>query len=159
MVETALNFQDENPIGKIVSVDASRVLISQTEDLVARAGVGNLVAIQGDTQSEFLIGMIERITRSPQDEVVDEEVAELYEDEVSIGASVADNIIRALLIGTYRATRGDMPDCFKRGMDSFPRIDRCCYCLEGENLQRFLELLGSGLSKEERLEVGHCTMA
>ncbi len=43
---------------------------------------------------------------------------------------------------------------FKRGADSFPQIDRECYVIEAANLQRFMGILGAGLSEPERLKLG-----
>ena len=155
MTEFALVFQDENKIGRVASVDTSRVLIAvDNSTLLTRIGVGNLIAIQGSTEREFLIGMTERVTRAVKDEFM---VDEIDGDEIEIGVST-DDMIRAVLIGTYRTVHGELRDHFKRGADTFPQIDRHCYYIEGANLQRFMGLLGTGLSAEERLQLGRFVM-
>ena len=59
-----LTFDAPSKLGKVVSVDTSRVLIAvENAALLPRAAVGSLVAIQGTTAQEFLIGMTERVTR------------------------------------------------------------------------------------------------
>ena len=59
-----LTFDSPNKLGKVTSVDTSRVLIAvENAALLPRAAVGSLVAIQGATAQEFLIGMTERVTR------------------------------------------------------------------------------------------------
>ena len=65
MSETpVLTFGQPNRLGKVASVDTSRVLIAvENAALLPRAAVGSLVAIQGVTAQEFLIGMTERVTR------------------------------------------------------------------------------------------------
>jgi len=53
-----LLFADEQKLGQVVSVDTSRVLVSvDNADLMPRTAVGSLVAIQGTTAQEYLIGM------------------------------------------------------------------------------------------------------
>ena len=65
MTETALYFDDDNILGSVVSVDTSNVSISiDSPDLITTVAVGDLVAIQGSTEVEFLIGITERTTRS-----------------------------------------------------------------------------------------------
>ena len=60
----ALTFEQSNRLGKVASVDTSRVLIAvENSALLPRAAVGSLVAIQGTIAQEFLIGMTERVTR------------------------------------------------------------------------------------------------
>ncbi len=62
--DTVLNFDSSNRLGRVAAVDTSRVLIGvESPTLLPRAAVGSLVAIQGMTASEFLIGMTERVTR------------------------------------------------------------------------------------------------
>lgn len=67
--------------------------------------------------------------------------------------SPADHM-QAFVIGTYRTVDGEKTDTSKRGADSFPQIDRDCFIIEGSNLQRFMGILGAGLSDDERLKLG-----
>jgi len=154
MTDVALQFQDDNKLGKVASVDTSRILITVENPLLfIKVGVGNLVAIQGSSEREFLIGITERVTRSLRDEIEDE----IDDDQITIGTAT-DDMIRAVLIGTYRTVHGDKANYFKRGADSFPQIDRSCYCVEGANLQRFMGLLGEGLAENQRLQLGRYVM-
>ena len=153
MTQAALEFQSEDRIGKVSSVDTSKVLIDvEDPKLMTRIGVGNLVAVRGATEREFLIGMTERVTRSlregmPDDAIEDKEV-------ISLGAQPED-LIRIVLVGTYKTVSGSENDAFKRGADSFPQIDRDCFLIRGGNLQNLMNLLAADIPEEEQLALGH----
>lgn len=153
MSKAALTFVDTDIIGRVSAVDTSKVIIDvEDPSLVSRAGIGNLIAIRGATETEFLIGLTERITRTVREQFLDDDDAD--DDEMQLGP-VAEDLLRVMLVGTYRTVHGDRTDVFKRGADSFPQIDRQCYLIEGGNLQRFMGLLGSDFTEDERLQLGH----
>lgn len=149
----ALQFKPDDCVGRVKAVDTSRVLIEvQDPSLITRVGIGNLVAVRGATEREFLIGMTERVTRSLRESMLDEDEGDGTELPIT---PQPEDIIRVVLVGTYRTVEGDRRNVFKRGADSFPQIDRECFILDGGNLQRFMGLLGSDLKEEERLQLGH----
>lgn len=153
MADEILIFEEADRIGKVASVDTSKVLIdAEDQNLVTKIGIGNLVAILGATEREYLIGLVERVTRSLRDELIDEGGDDL--DVVEIGPSPSD-LLRIVLIGTYRTVQGDNKHVFKRGADSFPQIDRQCFLIKSGNLQRLMGLLASGLEEHEKLQLGH----
>lgn len=153
MTELALRFSTSDRLGRITSVDTSRVFIDvEDPSMLTRVCVGNLIAIKGSTEQEYLIAITERVTRSLRDEILDDD--ELEEDELYLG-SIPDDSIRAVLIGTYRTVEGEKKNVFKRGADSFPQIDRSCYFIESTNLQRFMGLLGTEYSEKERFNLGY----
>lgn len=152
MTEAALQFAEEDKIGRVASVDTSRVAIDVTNSvLLTRIGIGQLVAIRGATEREYLIAMTERVTRSIRDELPGPD-----DDDADGGllAAVPTDLIQGVLIGTFRTIEGDRRNTFKRGADSFPQIDRDCFVIEGGNLQRFMGILGAGFSADERLKLG-----
>lgn len=150
MTGPALEFTENDQIGRVAGVDTSRVAIDVTNsEMLTRVGIGQLIAIKGATQAEFLIGMTDRVTRSLREELPDPEGG----DFGSLTVSPADHM-QALVIGTYRTVDGDKTNTFKRGADSFPQIDRDCFVIEGGNLQRFMGILGAGFSDDERLKLG-----
>ncbi len=153
MTNPILQFVDTDKVGRVASVDTSKVLITVDESsIVTRISVGNLIAIKGTTEREFLIGLTDRVTRSMREEMLEEESES--KDIIELNPQPED-LIRVVLIGTYRTVDGDKKDVFKRGADSFPQIDRECLLIQGSNLQRFMSLLGAELSPEERLQLGH----
>lgn len=150
MTGPALEFTENDQIGRVAGVDTSRVAIDVTNsEMLTRVGIGQLIAIRGTTQAEFLIGMTDRVTRSLREELPDPEGGEFG----ALTVSPADHM-QAFVIGTYRTVDGDKTDTFKRGADSFPQIDRDCFVIEGGNLQRFMGILGAGFSDDERLKLG-----
>lgn len=149
----ALQFDSDDRIGSVKGVDSSRVLIEvQNVSLITRVGIGNLIAVKGTTEREFLIGLIERVTRSLREAVLDDDDGDFT--EVSLAPSPED-IVRVVLVGTYRTVDGDRSNVFKRGADSFPQIDRDCFVVDGVNLQRFVGILGNEIPEEQRLQLGH----
>ncbi|WP_409517527.1 ATP-binding protein [Citrobacter braakii] len=150
MTSPALKFTENEQIGRVAGVDTSRVAIDVTNsEMLTRVGIGQLIAVKGATQAEFLIGMTDRVTRSLREELPDPE-----EDESGMLTVSPSDHMQAFVIGTYRTVDGDKTDIFKRGADSFPQIDRECFLIEGVNLQRFMGILGAGLPDEERLKLG-----
>ena len=148
-----LTFDAPSMLGKVASVDTSRVLIAvENAALLPRAAVGSLVAIQGTIAQEFLIGMTERVTRQLREQTAQPDPMAPTTLAVEV---VPDDSLRAVLLGTYRTIEGTVRNRFKRGADSFPQIDRDCFLIEGGNLQRFMGLLGKDLDETQRLELGH----
>jgi hypothetical protein len=150
---SALQFTDIERLGKVVAVDTSRVTIDVSNSvLLTRLGVGNLIAVRGSTEREFLIAVTERVTRSMRDEL-SEELPEDGEDAVLV--STPTDLVRGALIGTFRTVDGEKKNTFKRGADSFPQIDRECYVIDAVNLQRFMGILGADYPENERLKLGN----
>lgn len=148
-----LAFDFPTKLGKVASVDTSRVIIAvENASLLPRAAVGSLVAIQGTTAQEFLIGMTERVTRQLREQTAQPDAMAPTTLAIEI---VPDDSLRAVLLGTYRTIEGTAHNRFKRGADSFPQIDRDCFLIEGGNLQRFMGLMGKDLDEAQRLELGH----
>lgn len=153
MSTPSISFQDSDRIGRIAAVDTSRVIITaEDHSLLTRSGVGQLVAIRGATQQEFLIGMVERVTRSLGETLLWDQP---NPDGTIPTESEPDDAVRAVLIGTYRTVDGDKTDVFKRGADTFPQIDRDCFLISGGNLQNFMNLLNREVPADQRLELGH----
>lgn len=148
----ALQFTAAELLGKVAAVDTSRVSVDVSNSvLLTRIGIGNLIAIRGSTEREYLIAITERVTRSMRDELP-EELPD-GEDE-SMLTSIPTDLVRAALIGTFRTVDGEKKNTFKRGADSFPQIDRECYVVDAGNLQRFMGILGAEFPENERLKLG-----
>ncbi len=147
----ALEFDGDSKLGKVASVDTGKVLIDvDNSTLLTRVGVGNLVAIQGPTAAEYLIGITDRVTRTISEGLEENPVEDT---ELTLMPTPTDALV-AVLVGTYRTVDGDKKNTFKRGADAFPQIDRECFFIEGPNLQRFMGLLGAELPEKERLKLG-----
>lgn len=152
MSEAALEFKDEDLLGRVAGVDTHRISIAiDNPTLVTRIGVGDLIAIRGATGQDFLIAIVERVLRSLAQSIPD--LSDADDDDLPIEIGPVDSV-RATLIGTYRTVDGSETNTFKRGADTFPQIDRETYTVEGGNLQRFMGLLGEGFKEDEKLKLG-----
>jgi len=148
----ALQFAEADLLGRVSSVDTSRVAVDVSNSvLLTRIGIGNLIAIKGSTEREFLIAITERVTRSLSDALPEELPTDGEDTPLT---AVPTDTVRGALIGTFRTVDGEKKNTFKRGADSFPQIDRECYVVEGANLQRFMSILGADYPPNERLKLG-----
>lgn len=153
MTNAALQFQDGDRLGRVAAVDTSRVLISvENHQHMTTIAVGNLVAIQGRTTAEFLIGIVERATRSVSEKLLFEEAEK---DGLIPQGEAQEDFIKVVLIGTYRTVDGSLSNTFKRGADCFPQVDRDCFYVSSKNLQQFMNLLSMKVEEKERLILGH----
>lgn len=152
MTSAALQLAETDLLGRVSSVDTSRVAVDVSNSvLLTRIGIGNLIAIKGSTEREFLIAITERVTRSMSDSLPDDLPTDGEDFPLT---AVPIDTVRGALIGTFRTVDGDKKNTFKRGADSFPQIDRECYVVEGANLQRFMGILGADYPPNERLKLG-----
>lgn len=150
-----LQFDKNDLIGKISAVDTSHAIINvSNSSLLTRVCIGNLIAIKGSTEQEYLIAIIERVTRNINDDL--SSAFSMDDNDIPIVSTQVD-AIRSALIGTFRTVSGEKKNIFKRGADSFPQIDRECFIIDGANLQRFMGILGSDYPLEERLKLGTFT--
>ena len=153
MTEAVISFKEEDRIGRVAAVDTSRVLISvDSHQHMANLAVGNLIAVQGRTAREYLIGLVERATRSVTERLLTDDADAA--GNIPLG-EVQEDQIKVVLIGTYRSVDGEQSNTFKRGADAFPQIDRNCYWITGVNLQGFMNLISQNVEESERMCLGH----
>lgn len=152
MKDTTLVFDEGSLLGHVTAVDTSRVYINvENHSLLTRISVGNLAAIEGNTSLEYLIGIIERVTRQLAEEAL---IAEEDADgNIPIQETQRD-VVRLILVGTFRFRDGKRRNTFKRGADSFPQIDKTCHIIESQNLERLMNIMSAELPAEKRLALG-----
>jgi DNA helicase HerA-like ATPase len=148
-----MSFESAEPIGRVMSVDTMRVFIDvRDHELLKKVMVGNLIAVQGATGHQFLISIVERITRLPADAL---EVSEEAADDTAPQGEGIQDTIRAVLVGTYRSKEGTAGPSFKRGADSCPQIDQPCHLITGANLTAFMGVLSQDVPTEKALCLGY----
>lgn len=153
MSAMVMSFDSEQPIGRVMSVDTMRVFIHVDDHEALKAVmVGNLVAIRGATGHQFLIAIVERITRLPEDT---DEPTDVGDDDTVPRPEELRDTIRAVLVGTYRSKEGDAGPSFKRGADSCPQIDQSSFLIRGTNLTSFMGVLSQEVSSDKALRLGH----
>lgn len=152
MTDPALDFPREAALGRVFRVDTASVWAEALDhERLTRIGVGSLIAFQGSNPSEFLVGMLDRVTRDLQEEALLDEIGP--DGDVPVEIRQRD-LLRVVLLGTYRAVDGIRKNTFKRGADSYPLVESLCWVIDGVNLQRLMGLLASQLEPEKRLRLG-----
>lgn len=153
MPSECMSFEGFEPIGRVMSVDTMRVFIHVNDhEMLKKVMVGNLIAVQGATGHQYLISIVERITRLPADVMP---AIDLGEGDTVPEPPELQDTIRAVLVGTYRTKDGNGGPSFKRGADSCPQIDQPCYLIEGTNLTAFMGVLSHDVPAEKALSLGH----
>ncbi len=119
-IQPALQFSDADIVGRVVSVDTSRVAIDVSNSpLLTRIGIGNLLAVKGATEREFLIAVAERVTRSLREELPTPE--EDQGEELALETVPAD-LLRAMLIGTFRTVEATRRTCSSAARIAFRKL-------------------------------------
>lgn len=153
MTKITLDLQAGTILGRAFRIDTGSVWAEATDhEKLTRVSVGSLIALRGSNASEFLIGVLDRVTRDAQDEAL---LDELDDSGVVPVKSSQRDLFRVVLLGTYRKVEGEKHDTFKRGADSYPQIDASCWAIEGSNLQALMGLLAQQLEPEQQLKLGH----
>jgi hypothetical protein len=146
--QSVLDFAPEGALGRVFRVDTGSVWAEALDhELLTRVAVGSLIAIQGANASEYLVGLLDRVTRDVYEDVDADEEGDLPEAKQR-------DLMRVVLVGTYRTVDGDRVNTFKRGADSYPLIDASCWAISGSNLQRLMGLLSQKVDPERRLNLG-----
>ena len=150
-------FDASHALGRVRAVDTRRVdvQVNSDEDL-RKARVGQLatIALPGAIE-EWLIGIIERVVKTP---ILEEPTTSEFESdedaiEVSLQREVVLNTVRMSLVGTVGLSRNNEPQ-FSRSLVQVPEIDGMCYTLRDAQLQAFMALLSAAGNAEGSLEVG-----
>ena len=112
MTTSSLEFDPETALGRAFRIDTASVWAEAVDhELLTRVSVGSLVAFQGASSSEYLIGVLDRVTRDLQEEALVEEPGD--EGEVPLETRQRD-LLRVVLLGTYRTVDGVERDTFRR---------------------------------------------
>jgi DNA helicase HerA-like ATPase len=143
-------FDYTDSIGTVFSVDTATLIIKVDElDKLRKLQVNHLVAIQSSKAGQYLIGIINRITRKASDEEKPE-----GEDLGLGGFLFTENILRVNLIGTLIDKHGDKENVFKRTLDTVPEIEASCFPIDGENITRFMQTISTKEHYKIPLSIG-----
>jgi DNA helicase HerA-like ATPase len=133
--ETAgrLDLRSGSLIGRVTRLDRNRLEVELSEPgLAARVTVSDLVALP--TGSDFLIGLVEAVHMRP-----------------ARNPGVA---LQVMPVGRLSPGEGVGDAAFRRGASGYPHVGSACHLVEGEQLHRFMSLLGRGVAPEEQLVLG-----
>ncbi len=150
-----ISTNDDCYIGRVVSVDTNRALIlAESPEVIQALTVYDLVAIQGNTPQEYLIGIIEKVKRSIGSPVLIDDESEDEADEQDFDVVVDHDLVQVALIGTYWEVLGDARKIFKRGAKYFPRVDKNVYLIQAESLESLMSVVASDTPPELQLVLG-----
>ncbi len=139
---------NENSIGKVLSVDTGTVIISvENEDLLNRVQVNQIIEISSTRTNEKIIGMISKIMRRGIENGIDSESETM----------VVENLLKINLVGTLFKKLGTKNNVFKRTLNTVPSIDANCNLLQGDDLSKFMKSISS--DAENPLKIGHYTIS
>lgn len=149
-----ISTEEDCYIGRVASVDTNRALIlAESPEVIQTLTVSDLVAIQGATPQEFLVGIIEKVKRSVGSPILVEPESEDGEDE-DFDIVVDHDVVQVALIGTYWEVLGDRRQIFKRGAKYFPRVDKQVYLIKEESLESLMSVVASDTPEDIQLVLG-----
>lgn len=150
MNKEIFDFKKENKIGSVLSIDTSNIIINvDNPEIMTKLSIGHILAVKGNLEHELLICIVEKVTRTQLDIMLEDEI-EGDNTEYSMNDS-----LRASMIGTFKSVDGTKRNVFKRGVDLFPNVDSECYLINGDNLQRFMNILGDKVKDNQKLKIGN----
>lgn len=144
------NFEDNLSIGTVFSVDTATLIIKVEElEKLRKLQVNHLVAIESSKAGQYLIGIINRITRKVSDE------EQPIGDDLGLSNFLfTENILKVNLIGTLLNKFGTKENVFKRTLDTVPEIEAKCFPIDGENITKFMQTISTKENYEIPLSIG-----
>ena len=141
-----MNQSEQNPFGKVESVDTGNVIIKVIEEEKLNSiQVNNLLCIRSTKTGESIIALVVKIMRKSSDKVEPDNPEEI----------IVENVVKACLVGTRLDKYGTKPNVFKRTLETVPSLDADCFLIEGEELSSFMKSLSVGdKEKEKSLNIG-----
>lgn len=153
---SSVDFSDIQPIGTVLRVDTTQVVIEvEDHEVVPSLQVGGLAAVQGEISTKFLIGVIDSVSRDIASLEWPAEAPISDEWDIETAYTEQRDVVRLVLIGTYYSSVGERINQFRRGADSFPSVARPCWSIEGQNLKVLMEGLVQSVDRDKRLVLGH----
>ena len=144
------DFKEGDVIGTVFSVDTATLIVKVEEiDKLRKLQVNHLVAIKSSKAGQYLIGIINRITRKATDD--EQPVAE---DLGLNNLLFTENILKVNLIGTFLNKYGEKENVFKRMLDTVPEIEAECFPIDGENIISFMQSISLKENYEIPLSIG-----
>lgn len=153
--EYVISTKDECYIGRVATVDTNRVLIvAESPEIIQALTVSDLVAIQGNTPQEYLIGIIEKVKRSIGTPLLIDSETHDESEEQDFDEVVDHDLVQVALIGTFWEVLGDKRQIFKRGAKYFPRVDKQVFLIQAESLENLMSAVASDIPAEIQLVLG-----
>ena len=137
-----MNQSEQNPLGKVESVDTGNVIIKVIdEQRLNSIQVNNLLRIRSTKTGESIIALVVKIMRKSSDKLEPDNPDKI----------IVENVIKACLVGTLLYKHGEKSNVFKRTLETVPSLDADCFLIEGEELSSFMKSLSIGGEEQEKL--------
>jgi len=151
-----LDYKDNESLGRVRSVDTATVVIAVDDvERLRKLQVNRLAVLQSSRAGQYLIGIIQKITRTAVDGIG----SSVDTEETTDGDQVAElNVVRIALIGTLIDKVGNRSNVFLRTLETVPEIDANCFALEGERLTAFMRVIANISGDGQKLTLGHYTL-
>lgn len=147
---TIFDYNDDESLGKIIAVDTAIVTIRVDElERLKRVQVNRLMVIRSARAGQHLVGIVSRITRKADSDVMIEDHEGAHEAPLP-----ENNLVRVSLIGTLSDMEGLEENVFKRTLETVPEIDADCFALEGERLTKFMRVISRVSDDGPQLDLG-----
>ena len=144
------DFEDNASIGTVFSVDTATLIVKVEElDKLRKLQVNHLVAIKSSKAGQYLIGIINRITRKTTNDG-----QPVGEDLGLNNFLFTENTLKVNLIGTLLDKHGEKENVFKRTLDTVPEIEAKCFPIDGENITRFMQTISTKEKYQIPLSIG-----
>ena len=154
------DFEDKEALGRVRSVDTATVIVAVDDvERLRKLQVNRLAVLQSSRAGQFLIGIIQKITRTSIDEKEAAKLKVKTEDSEEDNEILAElNVVKISLIGTHVDKLGLRENVFLRTLETVPEIDANCFALEGDRLTKFMRVIANVGDGKQLLSLGHYTL-
>jgi hypothetical protein len=161
--EKIFNFNlDKDLVGKVVYVDTNKLILDAKSKTLHLAKVGRLVAVKIHAiPEEWVIAIVERVVKNISSVTPLTQTSGIEEQpkETSIPSLTVANMVYITSVATYKTKNGIDEHFFSRSVQNIPDIDAEAFCIENENLERFMSLLSLKSKSDVSLEIGKYTIS
>lgn len=148
---TIFNFNDDEALGKVASVDTATVVVEVADsEQLKRLQVNRLAVLQSSKPGQHLIGIINQVTRK---KLASSPIDDNEEDQEN-----EQNLCKVSLIGSLIDADGTKRNIFRRTLESVPEIDANCFALEGDKLTSFMRVISHAEADGNSLTLGKYTL-
>ncbi|MCT4588872.1 MAG: ATP-binding protein [Carboxylicivirga sp.] len=161
-------FEENDLIGNVFYVDTNKLHLNVASSALPLARVGRLVGVKvTGAVEEWTIAVVERVVKNARENYISgltsEEDQDKQENETITATSPLyeniSNIVTLSAIATYKVRKGNERHFFSRSVQTIPDIDAEAYCIEKDNLERFMALLTTKAETEHALTIGKYTIS
>jgi DNA helicase HerA-like ATPase len=162
-VDTIFSFDLENDfVGKVVYVDTNRLILDAKFQTLHLAKVGRLMAVKiHSLPEEWVIAIVERVIKNQSTSSYANQETQKDDSEENypaISLNIA-NMVHITSVATYKTKDGTGEHYFSRSIQNIPDIDAEAFCIENDNLERFMKLLSVKAKSEVSLEIGRYSIS